>query len=273
MSHNTSALQFAEALASLRRVRAVLVLLLSLCLLAQIAAACFLHFVSEGDSVATKLVIEPAPVEAELPAPETSAEPTDGAPAGSVTVEATPLEPAVTKTVFRTAQELAKSDDGYAVLFWVLSATKFGALFIATILMLTLMFSVKLGLLGQLGAPGGFMGGFYWSMLLVAILIPWQQVMQSDIACGATFNFTQFLDLARASQPKWGASEAAGLPEQILFYSRIIAYPAVALIVTLLASLGFGRGYRPIRLSQQMAASMGTRPAISTESDSSTIQL
>ncbi len=250
MSYHTSALQFAEALASLRRARALLVTLVSLCLLAQIGAFCFLQFVSEGDT--TPLNVDKMTV----------ADPGDVAAAAS----ATAVEP-----VYRNGQELAASDDGYQVMFWTLSVSKFLAILLAGLLMLTLMFSVKLGLLGQLGAPAGFMAAFYWSLVLVAMLVPWQQLTRADLACGATFNLAQFLRIARQGQTNWGAPEAGPLLQQVFFYARFIVYPALALVVTLLASMGFARGYRPIRESQRMAASMGTRPR--TDVDSPTIQL
>ncbi len=250
MSYHTSALQFAEALASLRRVRALLVTLISLCLLAQIGAFCYLQFVSEGDTT-----------------PVNAGEMMVSDPMDTAALEAA----AAVEPVYRTAHELTEGEDSYEVMFWTLSASKFFAVLLAGLLMLTLMFSIKLGLLGQLGAPAGFMAGFYWSLLLVGILVPWQQITQSDLACGATFNLAQFLDAARDSQPRWGASQAGSLVKQVFYYARFIAYPAAALLVTLLASMGFARGYRPIRESHRMAASMGTRPA--TDVDSPTIQL
>ncbi len=250
MSYHTSALQFAEALASLRRVRALLVTLIALCLLAQIGAFCFLQFASEGDSTPTnvdEMIV-------------------DSAEAPDVALAAPPVKP-----VYRSAHELAVSEDVYEIMFWILSASKFIAILLAGLLMLTLMFSIKLGLLGQLGAPAGFMAGFYWSLLLVGMLVPWQQITRSEMACGATFNLAQFLDIARDGQTKWGAAQTGRLGYQVFFYARFIAYPAMALLVTLLASMGFARGYRPIRESRRMAAAMGTRPA--TDVESPTIQL
>jgi len=70
------------------------------------------------------------------------------------------------------------------VLGWVLPATKFVAMACAILLSLTLLLAVKLSLIGQLGGIAKFTSAFFWSLLLLMTVTPWQQVLGGSFASG-----------------------------------------------------------------------------------------
>lgn len=216
-------MQFCDALQYLGRMRNWLVLLLLLCLLAQIAAFILVDFAG----------------------------------------------------VLGTGDDFAVSDGDAEIwrttLIFSLAATKFLGLVGGLLLMLTIMFSVKVSLVGRVGATSGFLGAFFWSLVLLAVLMPWQQILNSSVASGATFNLEQFGRRAALVRGKFGASDdLATVPRQIVYYARFLAYPVVAILMVLLVSLKFKGGFKPLKYD---AAETDAAPAAASPVDSSSIEM
>ena len=106
--------------------------------------------------------------------------------------------------------------------------------------MLTLMFLVELSLVGRLGGAAGFMRAFFLSLILLAMFVPWQQIIKGDFACGALFNLGQLEEARRELQ--------GDKLSQILHYARFIAYPSLALLVLIAVQIAFGKGYRKMNI-------------------------
>ena len=132
------------------------------------------------------------------------------------------------------------------VLNWGLATSKFAALAAAGMLALVVMFAVKLSLLGRIGGPAGFLGAFFWSLILLIVLFPWQGMLQSAIACGATFNLGQLTEMAGTVKGSWGA-ETPALVKQTFYYARFLGYPVLAILIALVVMARFARGYRPLK--------------------------
>ena len=116
------------------------------------------------------------------------------------------------------------------------------------LMMLTIMFSVKISLVGQVGATREFLAAFFWSLILLAILIPWQQILYTSLASGATFSLSQLYHGAALARAKFGASEAdVTIWRQIHYFARFLAYPVVAILMVLLVAMKFKRGFRPLK--------------------------
>ena len=124
--------------------------------------------------------------------------------------------------------------------FWLLPATKFTALAACLLLVLTLMFSVKLSLVGRLGGIAGFVRAFFLSLILLAMLVPWQQIVKATFACGALFNLDQLEEARRKLQDNTLA--------QILHYARFIAYPLLAMLVLAAVQITFSKGCRKMSI-------------------------
>ncbi len=132
------------------------------------------------------------------------------------------------------------------VINWALAASKFAALAAAGMLSLVVMFAVKLSLLGRIGGPAGFLGAFFWSLILLVVVFPWQGALDSAVACGATFNLGQLTAMAQDARESWGAENPA-LVKQTFYYARFLGYPVLAVLITLVVMVRFGRGYRPLK--------------------------
>ena len=122
---------------------------------------------------------------------------------------------------------------------WTLPAAKFLALVAGLLAVLTFMFAVKLSIVGRLGGIAGFMSAFFWSLILLAVVTPWQQISGGSFASGALYNFGE---LQRHLQQV--RAEGANLWDWIVHYARFIAYPVVAILIWCITLAKFGRGYR-----------------------------
>lgn len=141
------------------------------------------------------------------------------------------------------------------VFHWSLPAAKFLAFAACLLAVLTLMLAVKLAIMGRLGGVGGFTSTFYWSILLLAIVTPWQQILGGGFAAGALYNLRELTDMTAKIKASWGATGVEPLGRTI-YFARFAAYPAFALLVWLAVMLKFSAGYKASALHP-----IGTVPA------------
>jgi len=156
-----------------------------------------------------------------------------------------------------TTQPVSADEDStlvFETLKWVLALTKFGALVAAGLLSLTLLLTVNLSLLGRLGGPAGFLGAFFWSLVLLAVLIPWRSAVKADLMCSATFNLGHLMSMAKDVKTSWGAA-TPDWATVAFYYARFLVYPALAVLIALVVAARFSGGYRPIK--QQVKTVIG----------------
>ncbi len=126
---------------------------------------------------------------------------------------------------------------------WVLPATKFVALVASVLLSLMLLLSVKLSLVGKLSGIDGYMSSFMWSLILLMMLIPWQQALNFELASGALFNLGQLKTVLAEVKPAFGAHDPTRFT-RLLFHVRFAIYPITALFVLLAVQIKYARGLR-----------------------------
>jgi hypothetical protein len=134
------------------------------------------------------------------------------------------------------------------VLQWALPAMKFLALVAGLLAVLTLMFAVKLSIVGRLGGIPGFMSALFWSMILLAMVTPWQKILQGSFASGALCNLSEMTQMTSQIKASWGAKDVIVI-DRVLYYARFIAYPGLALVVWLVVMAKFAAGYKDSVLS------------------------
>ena len=120
---------------------------------------------------------------------------------------------------------------------WALPVTQVLGLLSAMLLVLVLLFAVKIALLGRLPGLSNYLSAFFWSLILLVVIIPWQLVIRESFMNGALFDFRELL-MARASCDE-GAQMQCGL-----YYVRFLAYPAITLLVWLSVGIKFACGFR-----------------------------
>jgi len=170
-------------------------------------------------------------------------------------VEAAPIGPGLHATTQEVrqqaearAQAAGRATQWQVMLRWVFPATRFLAFVMGVLAVLTLMFAVKLSLLGRLGGIPGFMSAFLWSLILLATVTPWQQLLNGALACGALYNLKELVTSAERVKASWGAADA-DLLDWIFYYARFIAYPVIALLIWLVVMTKFARGYKDSSLA------------------------
>ncbi len=207
--------EYAIAFRSIRAAKNLAATLIILCILVQIGATLAVHFARVFDGLPT--VASPTPQT--LPAGETAPEPA--------------AEPTTQPT---------DSDVKFAVicrflLEFGLPGAQFAAMVLCLLLVLMVMFAVKLSLVERIGGVAGFMSAFNWSLILLMMLIPWQQILSSNLFRGALFSFTELTSADSA------LGETPSRLDQVFFYARFIAYPCVALFACLLVQIKFAKGF------------------------------
>ena len=149
-------------------------------------------------------------------------------------------------------QDSSSADVG-KTLMWILEGSKFLGVALGLLLVLNCLFAVLLSLVGQVGAPGGFIGAFHWALILLALLIPWQTVLAPTFACGATFDLPE-LAMAYSDVKAGGVDWGEDFFDLAVYYGRFLAYPVLALLVLLVSARKFHAGFRPLRTSIPVAA-------------------
>lgn len=167
-----------------------------------------------------------------------------------------PASPSATQPAVASAEGSGDvlAETSREILIYGLKVTKFFTFVLCLLAVLTLMFAAKLSLVGALGGMGGFVSAFFWSLILLAVLTPWENIVGGFVP-GAMHSFCEMRVAMISIRPEWGAGSIE-LLDKIAFYARFIAYPAAALLIWLMVMLKFSKGYKASAL-----APVGTIPA------------
>ncbi|MBN1553127.1 MAG: hypothetical protein JXA11_00155 [Phycisphaerae bacterium] len=136
---------------------------------------------------------------------------------------------------------------------WGLPITKFVAMACTTLLVFTLMLAGGLSLLAHGKGTTELVGSMFWAVILLGMVIPWQQVYNSSVACGALFN-TMELTLSRDA---YHLLAQPSLQDKIFFYGRFLVYPAAAFLVWWIVVVKFAHGYRKLTMVEPKTTSVG----------------
>lgn len=135
---------------------------------------------------------------------------------------------------------------------WLLPITKFASMVCGLLLAISLLFAALLSLTANGRGTPQLIGAFFWSLILLAMLIPWQQVYAASVACGVMFNASELMrarDLFHVG--------AQTFQDQLFFYGRFLAYPAAVLAVWWIVAIKFAGGYRRLTTVEARPTSVG----------------
>ncbi len=130
------------------------------------------------------------------------------------------------------------------IMAWVLHATKVLTPIVALVLLISILFSVFMSLLGRVGRISGFVGAFFWTVVLLALITPWQDILP-DRSCGAMYDLQELTAATGCVLRRWGAPEPMGLDVH-LYYARFVGLPAIALLIWLVVALKYAWGCKGI---------------------------
>lgn len=203
MQYETDAMQYAKAMCSLKFAKNILWLLVAVAILAQIFCFAMVNFVGAIDDVPGIGVID-----GEKP----------------------------------DKDEVDTATGWLDAIQWILPASKFLGLIAAILLVMVLSLSMKIGLLGRLAGIPGLVSAFLWSLILLALVIPWQ-VIGGEIIRGTFYNLGTLIRETAVVQEAWGAKDVSWFDNGV-YYARMIAMPAVAMLVWLMIQFRFGMAWR-----------------------------
>ena len=213
--------EYSRAFASVRAAKNWFWCLILVALLVQAAAFVLVRFVGVVDLDSLGAAEEPAAKVASA----------DDAPKAPTTTSA-------------PAEDESGAQAWAILLNWALPVSKFVALASAIMLSLALLMAANVALVGRSPGVAGFVGAFFWSLLLCLFILPWQQALpESAILCGATYNFGELV-----SQTRLVTSGSAAWGKHLHYYSRFIAYPVFVALLWLMVQVKFGQGYRRMTL-------------------------
>ncbi|MFO0973530.1 MAG: hypothetical protein U1A27_08845 [Phycisphaerae bacterium] len=133
----------------------------------------------------------------------------------------------------------ADSERAHDILAVALPSMEFVGRATALLVSLALLLACFVALAGRLPAAG-FIRGFFWSLIVLALLLPWERLTPRAARMPGVFT-----DVAALESAVPGATPGpTGLTDQIPFHMRFVAYPVVAAALLVFANGGFRRSYR-----------------------------
>jgi len=153
------------------------------------------------------------------------------------TVAVDDLRPATTQSA---TLDRNQSEYAWNLIRVGLPTTEFVGRMSALLLSVSLLVALLIGLAGRLPAAG-FVRGFYWSVIVMAMLLPWERLAPMTARVPGVF-----VDAASLEAPaaELGLAKTPTMTEQAGAYLRFVGYPAVAAALLFLANRGFGRSLR-----------------------------
>ena len=122
-------------------------------------------------------------------------------------------------------------------LVWVIRFVNAILILAAVLYCLTMLFSLKVSMLGRLGGINHITRAFFLSLLVLVLILPWQRVFDC-VALGAIFTPDELV--------KWHAEKTGDVLDMILYYLRFTGYMVLVLLLLILSQIRSGRWARAI---------------------------
>lgn len=127
--------------------------------------------------------------------------------------------------------------------YWALPVTQFLGVVMGILLSVSLLVGLNVALVGRLGGVASLASAFFWSLLLAALLMPWQYAFADSPFSGALFTYGDLYNHTRQIKVAWGAADSGWL-DLAFYHVRFLLYPVLAVLIWLLVDLKFRRGCR-----------------------------
>jgi len=179
--------------------------------------------------------IEEAPEAEEVTEPE-AIEPNAAPPimlASETTVETTGQE----ETETEQASEGFLFGVTFEHLVWVIRFANAILVLTAVLYCLTMIFSLKVSMLGRLGGINHITRAFFLSLILLILVLPWQKIFDGLIM-GAIFTPAELII--------WHAKDKSDILDLVLYYMRFCGYMVLVFLLLILAQLRSSRWAKAI---------------------------
>ena len=120
---------------------------------------------------------------------------------------------------------------------WVMSMTNAIMILTAVLYCMTMLFSLKISMLGRLGGINHITRAFFLSLLMLVLVLPWQKVFD-NVIIGALFTPAELM--------KGHAEKTDDLLDLVLYYTRFCGYMGIVFLLLILSQVRSGRWAKAI---------------------------
>ena len=122
-------------------------------------------------------------------------------------------------------------------LVWVMRIANPVLILVAVLYCLTMIFSLKVSMLGRLGGINHITRAFFLSLIVLILIIPWQRIFDGMIL-GAVFTSDELI--------KGYSEKTSDMLDIILYYMRFCGYMVLAFLLLILAQIRSSRWSKAI---------------------------
>jgi len=113
-------------------------------------------------------------------------------------------------------------------LAWAINLINAVLILTATLYCLTLLFSLKVSMHGRLGGINHITRAFFLSLLMLVLLLPWQEVFGS-VVTGAVFTPNEIV--------RWYSARTDDMLDKVLYYLRFSGYGVLMMLLLILSQI------------------------------------
>ena len=122
-------------------------------------------------------------------------------------------------------------------LVWVIRFVNAILILAAVLYCLTMLFSLKVSMLGRLGGINHITRAFFLSLLMLIFILPWQKVFDF-VVMGAIFTPDEMI--------KWHAEKTGDMLDMVLYYLRFSGYMVLVLLLLIFSQIRSSRWAKAI---------------------------
>ncbi|OHB64036.1 MAG: hypothetical protein A2168_06750 [Planctomycetes bacterium RBG_13_50_24] len=116
----------------------------------------------------------------------------------------------------------------FEYLSWVIRIVNAVLILTASLYCLSMLFSLKVSMLGRLGGINHISRAFFLSLLMLILLLPWQRIF-GGIVPGAIFTPEELV--------KWSSAKAGDIFDNVIYYLRFSGYWLLVLLLLILSQI------------------------------------
>jgi len=116
----------------------------------------------------------------------------------------------------------------FEYLSWVIRIVNAVLILTATLYCLSMLFSLKVSMLGRLGGINHISRAFFLSLLMLVLLLPWQRIFGGMVP-GAIYTPEELLE--------WSSAEATDIFDTVIYYLRFSGYWLLVLLLLILSQI------------------------------------
>jgi hypothetical protein len=116
----------------------------------------------------------------------------------------------------------------FEYLSWLIRVVNAVLILTATLFCLSMLFSLKVSMLGRLGGINHISRAFFLSLLMLILLLPWQRIF-GGMALGAMYTPDELV--------KWNSIQNKDIFEQVLYYLRFSGYWLLVFLLLILSQI------------------------------------